>query len=247
MTIARPDFAAELELFRMEADSAIQFFYAWRAIHSVAATSTKVRQLLNEAPTFWNTSLGALQTSTLIALGRVFDPDSKNHSVTRLLGSAHANLSMFSKKALAERKRAASTNADEWLPEYLKTVYEPTTEDFRRLKKYLSVRRKIYEEKYRPLRHKVFAHRSVATQSEVAALFSNTNIREMEKMLIFLRRLHQALWELYFNGRKPALRPSRYSVRRMLDEPLPNPNQATLQVRLVHEVRTFLHRHAKEV
>lgn len=246
MPTSRLDFAAELELFRTEAESAIQFFYAWDATHAVASTSPKVRRLLNEAPLFWNTSLGALQTSTLVALGRVFDPNPDNHSVTRLLASAHANLSIFSKQALADRKRAQSANADEWLPEYLTTAYEPTGDDFRRLKKHLSARRKIYEEKYRPLRHKVFAHRGVATRDEVADLFAKTNIRELQQLLVFLRRLHQALWELYFNGRKPILRPSRYSVQRMLDAPFPNPNRGTLQERLVFEVRNFLHAHSED-
>jgi hypothetical protein len=246
MSASTIDFGGELELFRTEAESAIQFFYAWDATHAVAATSPKVRRLLNEAPLFWNTSLGALQASTLVALGRLFDPDLNNHSVTKLLASAHSNLQIFSAQALAGRKRSQNTNADEWLPEYLKTVYEPTGEDFRRLKRHVAVRRKIYEEKYRPLRHKVFAHRGVATRDEVADLFAKTNIRELQQLLVFLRRLHQALWELYFNGRKPVLQPSRFSVQRMLDAPFPNPNRGTLQERLVHEVRTFLHAHSKD-
>ncbi|MFO6420717.1 hypothetical protein ACLBKS_10985 [Hylemonella sp. W303a] len=245
MATVRLDFADELELFRTEAESAIQYFYAWHAIHTVAAGDPKIHRLLNEAPLFWNTSLGALQASTLVVLGRVFDPDSSSHSVTRLLASAHADLPIFSKEALAERKRAQSANADEWLPEYLKTVYEPTGNDFRRLKKHLSIRRKIYEEKYRPLRHKVFAHRLVATQDEIANLFAQTSISELQQLLVFLRRLHQTLWELYFNGRKPVLRPSRYSVQRMLDVPFPS-HRATLQERLVHEIRAFLYTHAKE-
>ena len=244
MTSSRTDFAIELELFQTEAESAIQFFYAWNATHAVAAASSKVRRLLNEAPLLWNTSLGALQASTLVALGRVFDPDPKNHSVTRLLAVAHSNLSIFSKQALSDRKRAQSANAEEWLPEYLKTAYEPTGEDFRRLKKHLSVRRKIYEERYKPLRNKVFAHRGVATRDEVANLFAKTNIRELQQLLVFLRRLHQAIWQLYFNGRKPVLRPSRFSVQRMLDAPFPNPNRGTLQERLVHEIRAFLHGHS---
>ena len=79
MVTSRFDFASELELFRTEAESAVQFFYAWDAVHTVAAANPKVRHLLNEAPLFWNTSLGALQASTLVALGRVFDPDPNNH------------------------------------------------------------------------------------------------------------------------------------------------------------------------
>ena len=102
------EFETELELFRTEAESAIQCFYAWDATHAVAAKNKTVVRLLNEAPLFWNTALGALQTSALVALGRVFDPDQKNHNISRLLSIAHANPEIFSKDALAARKRKGS-------------------------------------------------------------------------------------------------------------------------------------------
>lgn len=238
------EFPGDLELFRTEVEGAIQFFFAWEAVHAVAAENRKVYRLLNEAPLFWNTSLGALQSSTLVAIGRIFDPDPQNHSVTRLLSTAHSNLSIFSKEALAERKRKQSANADEWLPGYLQSVYEPSNDDFRKLKRLVSVRRKLYEEKYRPLRHKIFAHRGVLNPNEVADLFAKTNIRELQQLLIFLRRLHEALWELYFNGQKPILKPARFSVQRMLDKPSPNVKRTTLQEKLVNEIQNFLVAHS---
>jgi hypothetical protein len=240
------DFETQLELFRTEAEGAIQFFYAWDAVHAVAAKDKAVFRLLNQAPLFWNTNLGALQTSTLVALGRVFDPDPKNHSVTRLLSVAHANLGIFSKDSLAARKRKSSANADEWLPEYLQTAYEPNGNDFRRLKRHVADRRKIYEANYRPLRHKVFAHRGVATRVEVGELFAKTNIREMQQLLVFLGRLHEVLWQLYVNGRKPTLVPARFSVKRILEQPSPNAKNGKLQERLVHETKAFLAAHAKD-
>ncbi len=227
------DFENQLELFRTEAESAIQFFFAWDAVHAVASRDSGVFRLLNQAPLFWNTSLGALQTSTFVVLGRLFDPDPNNHSVTRLLTAAGSNLEIFSKTSLAARKRKLSANADEWLPAYLSNVYEPTSADFRRLKRHVSIRRKIYEASYRPLRHRVFAHRGVAANVEVGELFAKTDIKEMQQLLVFLGRLHEALWQLYFNGRKPTLRPARFSVQRMLEEPSPNTKGGKLQERCV--------------
>lgn len=240
------EFETQLELFRTEGQSALQFFYAWDATHAVAAKDKSVVRLLNQAPLFWNTVLGALQTSTLVALGRVFDPDTNNYSVTRLLAFAHAHLDIFSKDALAARKRKLSANADEWLPEYLKTAHVPTSDDFRRLKRQLSLRRKIYEQNYRPLRHQVFAHRGVATRAEVADLFANTNLRELRQLLVFLDRLYEALWQLYHNGHKPALRPARFSVDRILEQPSPNVKHGKLQERLVHEAKQFFQRHSAD-
>lgn len=240
------DFEAELELFRTEAESAIQFFYAWEAVHAVAAKDKAVFRLLNQAPLFWNTNLRALQTSTLLALGRVFDPNPNHHSVTRLLSVAHANLGIFSKDSLAARKRKSNTNADEWLPEYLKTAYEPSHDDFRRLKRHVANRRKIYEANYRPLRHKVFAHRVVATRFEVGELFTKTNIKELQQLLVFLGRLYEVLWQLYFNGRKPTLVPARFSVKRIFHQPSPHVMHGKLHERLIHEIKAFLESHSKD-
>lgn len=241
-----PDFEVQLELFRTEAQSAIQFFYAWDATHAVAAKNKAVVRLLNEAPLFWNTTLAALQASALVALGRVFDPDTNNHSVTRLLTLAHSNLEIFSKEALAGRKRKLSSNADEWLSEYLKTVYVPTGDDFRRLKRLVAPRRKIYEEKYRPLRHKVFAHRGVTTSDQVNELFAHTDLRELRKLLVFLGKLYETLWQLYFNGRKPTLQPARFSVDRILEQPSPSSNRGQLQERLVHETKQFFGKYSQK-
>lgn len=240
------DFERQLELFRTEEQSALQFFYAWDAAHTMAAKDKAVFRLLNEAPLFWNTALGAMQAATLVALGRVFDPNSGNHSLTRLLALAHANLDIFSKAALAARKRKLSPNADEWLPTYLDTVYVPTQEDFRKLKRYVAIRRKTYEEKYRPLRHEVFAHRAVTTPAQVDELFAKIDLREMRQLLVFLESIYEVLWQLYFNGLRPALRPTRYSVQSMLDRPSPNVKNMNLQERLVHETESFLVRHSRD-
>jgi hypothetical protein len=93
-------FKRELEVFRTEEESATQFFYAYQAVHAVAYESKHVSDRLNTAPLFWNTCLGALQTSAFIALGRIFDQDSV-HNLDRLLRMAQENSQIFSKAALA--------------------------------------------------------------------------------------------------------------------------------------------------
>ena len=234
------EFKCELEIFRTEGDAAVQFFYAWQTVDAVAGSDQSVHRALNRAPLFWNTTLGALQAATVVTLGRVFDPDPKNHSITRLLRLAHGNLELFSKEALAERKRELSADADQWLPTYLQSVYVPNGDDFRRLKRYVAARRRTYDEKWRPLRHQVFAHRSASESTDLAALFAKTNVRELQQLLVFLRRMHEALWQLYFNGNKPTLRPARHSVNRMRELPSLSPRHAQLQERLTHETEQLV-------
>ena len=69
-------FSHELEVFRAEAESAIQFFYAYLGIHASLADNKRALEIVNEAPLFWRTNAGALHTSFFIALGRVFDQNS---------------------------------------------------------------------------------------------------------------------------------------------------------------------------
>ncbi len=240
MSPVEAEFKRELDIFCEEGEAAIQFFYVGQAVHAVAAGDKSVVRALNSAPLFWNTSLGALQTATLVTLDRVFYTKRGNHSINRLLRIARGNLHIFSKQALAARIREISATADEWLPELLHTAYEPTFEDFRRIEGYVDTRRRTYMANYRPLRHRVFAHRGVLERAEVDALFENTNIRELQQLLVFLTRLHNALWQLFYNGHKPTLRPARFSVKQMRGRPSPQPEHCELQERLIHETERLL-------
>lgn len=232
-------FERELEIFRIEAETAAQFFYAFLAIHAAAGAKKPVYRLLNTAALFWNTLLGALQTAAFVAMGRIFDQDSR-HNVGRLIWLAVDNPQIFSKAALAQRKQGSSSTPPPWLNDYMKDVYVPKPSDLRRLRGYVSKHRKVYNDKYRPLRHQVFAHKGVSDAAAVSALFAKTNIREMQRMLMFLMSLHNALWQLFVNGHKPALRAHRYSVQRMRDRAAKGTKGGSVHERLIHEAERFL-------
>jgi hypothetical protein len=147
---------------------------------------------------------------------------------------------IFSKPAVARRKQGTDPTAPDWLDSYMKRVYVPRPADFRRLRGYVSRQRKIYLEKYQPLRHKLFAHKGVSDPADVSALFAKTNIREMQRMLIFLMSLEGALWGLFVNGHRPILRPQRYSLQRMRERAANNARGGALLERLVQEAESFL-------
>lgn len=236
-------FNRELEIFRTEEESGTQFFYAHLAIHAVSSDDRLVHTLLNTAPLFWNTCAGALQTAAFIALGRVFDQHSA-HNIDSLLRIAQKNLDIFSKTALGRRKQGNNSQRPEWLDEYLAASYEPTAEDFRRLRAHVRRRRQIYERHYQQVRHKWFAHKEIADSVEAAILFGKGTIRELQQLFVFLGSLHEALWQLYYNGRRPVLRAVRYSVTRMRDVPSPRYGRA-LQEQILNETEEFLKSAAK--
>src|SRR5262249_33454551 len=152
--------------------------------------------------------------------GRIFDQTSM-HNLDRLLRVAQDHPQIFSKVALGHRKQGANSDPPEWLADYLSDVYEPTPQDFRRLRSHVRKWRKIYEGNYRDLRRKLFAHKEISDHADIDALFAKANIRELQRLFAFLGSLYEALWQLFFNGRKPVLRPQRYSVKRMRDLPSP--------------------------
>jgi len=232
-------FEGELEVFRTEAEAAMQFFYAYLTVNAVAVGHQPVYRLLNTAPLFWNTIRGARQTAAFMALGRVFDQNSP-HNLDRLLRIAQDNPSIFSQASLGARKQGGSPTPPDWLAQYVRDAYVPTPEDFRRLRDHVRKRRTVYEAKYRDLRHRLFAHKRASARADIDALFAKTNIRELQRMLAFLGSLYEALWQLFFNGRKPVLRPRRYSVKHMRHSPSPPWQTSGVQERIIHEAEQFL-------
>jgi hypothetical protein len=209
---------SELEIFGREVNAAAQYLYAQMTINHRARSSRRVLQALNRTPLFWNTIAGALQQSTFIALGRLFDQGSP-HNVDRVLRVFQKHREVFSKNALADRKRRASATADEWVAAYVAGVKEPTPTDFRSLRKRVAEYRRIYDTQFDRIRDTVFAHKNVVDENEVATLFGQARTRDLERVVVFLNELHSALWDLLHNGGKPIPRRRPSSARHLTRQP----------------------------
>ena len=145
------------------------------------------------------------------------------------------------RRTRASSRNPLSVNASKVLPQprhhgcrsTLQSAYVPKPGDFRRLRSNVRDRRRLYESKD-PAgpSPQGFAHKVVTKPDSVAALFARTNIRELQRTLAFLGSLHEALWQLFFNGRRPSLRPRRYLVRRMRDLPSPAWKRRAVQERI---------------
>jgi hypothetical protein len=205
-------FSRELDVFRSEAESACQFFYGDLAMHEAALRSARVHRMFNQAANWWNTVGRALQDSTFVAIGRMFDQHSL-HCVDRLLKIIERHPDIFSKTALLQRKSKGVRSR--WLPELVESAYELRAADVRSLRKQVAVHRSVYERVYKDVRDRVIAHRELADDDDgTRALFSKTNKAELERLLHFLAGLHDALWHLLVNGRKPVIRPRRKSIKK---------------------------------
>jgi hypothetical protein len=83
----------------------------------------------------------------------------------------------------------------------------PTEMHFSRIQRALDGYKKIFDDDYRDLRSKVFAHK-VHTAKKVSDLFSRTNVDDLQRMVTFLGRFFHAWSDTYENGNRLILPPS---------------------------------------
>lgn len=204
MPVQVTDFEEELEVFRTEEEAAQQYFFAYLSVKNLAASDDDVLANINNTPLFWRTTHHAMVLAAFVALGRIFDQDKKSdHNIDKLMRVTGESLSLFTKPALAARKVEAGLTQQEAVG-YVANAHELTTADVRGLKKQVAHWRRIYEDRYRDVRHEVFAHKR--NQRIVDKLLAKTNIDEIKEMFGFLAGLYQALDQLFLNGREPVVR-----------------------------------------
>jgi hypothetical protein len=201
--MAETKFEEELEIFRTEEETAQQYFFSYLSVRSLAAENKAVLDVMNTAPLFWITTHHAMLLSAFVALGRIFDQQSK-HNIDGLISTAWADLPAFSKAALEARKKSAGLTQAE-VAAYVINAHELTAEDIRALRKEIAARRRIYEDRYRDIRHKVFAHTEVSGVDEINELLAKTSVEEMKALFAFLTALYSTLWGLFHNGHRPLL------------------------------------------
>jgi hypothetical protein len=211
MTDDEATFADELEIFRRTAEEASQYLYAYLAIQRCANERNRVLKQMQRNSLFWLTVTSSLQAALVVTLGRVFDQGS-THNLDRLIGFAQQRRSLFSRPYLAARKRGDGADPP-WLKSFISEAYEPTAADFRDVRRRVARLRRVYERAYRVLRNRLFAHCEVADAAETNRLFSLTNVEQLKRLVVSLLSLHESLWGLFMDGRRPSFRRLRYSAK----------------------------------
>jgi hypothetical protein len=150
----------------------------------------------------------SLQTTFFVTFGRIFDTRRDVYSVHKVVEDTIANPSFFSKPALSDRQRKASRIAGVdpgWLVEYVDNAWEPTRTDLEPLRVTLAPNYEKFKDIYQPIRHQVFAHKSIQDDKAIVALFEKTLITDVLEILRFLHTLFWAIWEMAWNAKRPDL------------------------------------------
>src|ERR1700689_4383650 len=156
-------FLQRLEALQRDARAAARYAYVGSSINFIANQNPALPPILDRDAGFWNTVLGAMQTSSIVALGRIYDSRKDVLSADRLVKYVITYPGIFSRAALGARKT----------PEYAADAFEPRAVDFKPLQDTLDGYTSLYESTIGPIRHKVFAHAGNITNSEMYELFQN--------------------------------------------------------------------------
>lgn len=187
-----------------EIEEAIAVFYTLEEITSLTAKDEAILECVQADALFWKVQVYTLQTTLFIVLGRIFDINDDAYSIHKLLRDTVRHVEFFSKDALRARKEQLDLTP-EVLEGYFADVWIPDRPALKELKRALVPHAKRFTEVYLPLRHKFFAHNFVNDERAIADLFANTNRRELEETLLFVRDLIGLIQDLYVNGREPKL------------------------------------------
>jgi len=193
------EYRSHFSIVAKDITAATSAFYTYMEINKFASEGKEKYDKINRDAYFWMGQLYALQTTWFIVLGRLFDRS--GYSMRKFLALTVAHKNLFSKGALAERKRkAARLENPEWLDEYLRTAWEPTTQDLQDVADSIGTTEAKWKKSYKPIRDKVFAHHDLGVS--VNDLFGGTLVGDIEAILHDLNRIRTAIEQLIENGRQ---------------------------------------------
>ena len=205
------DFQVRLDALESDARACAAFAYTEYVLRHRAGADPAVGQLLNEHKAFWWPILSALQKSTFLALGRIFDDDKATHNARELLKFAESHLGIFSQQALEARK--IREGLDPLIAKkYAAAAYIRPRDGLAALRAELESKQDFYKSKLAPIRHQVYAHRARLSAGARDALFADLMLHDLEGIIVFTLQLERAVFKLYHDGREPILQPAPTSI-----------------------------------
>lgn len=212
------EFLKELIFFRQETEALVRYVYSHGALNDVILNNNSVEKAVNKNPNFWNSVLFSFTDSMFVVLGRIFDTNNKfsekKYTIHALFKLIDKNKDIFSKESFSKRWVISHEGMLDYKDMSMEDFYEMKGEDWKKIKKLKTSLGKEYKKLYKPIRN-IIAHRILTDNDEIKLVMNRVPVRDMEKFCTKLRNLHEALWQLYYNGRGPItpLKTGRYSSK----------------------------------
>ncbi len=195
-----------LKEYRGEVNVAASSFYAWKNINNLAAHDHALFRALQRNALSWNLITHSLLITFFSALGRLFDRDNRSLTARTFIAKCEVEVCQFSRSAFEARRLTSNHGIrPDYLDEYMLGVYEPVAADFQALDVVIARWEAVYIKNYQPIRHKLIAHKDLATIGGKDSLFANTNIGEVGAILENLYQVAAVVEQLLNNGRPTQL------------------------------------------
>jgi hypothetical protein len=152
---------------------------------------------------FLMANLDAHRVAAVIGVGKIYDMDEKNHSMSYLMRWLHLNRSEFTKEKLIARKVALG-NTKEWAEEYAKNFLGIDGVQINQLAKIKKKLQALYDTKAKGLRDQAFAHRSRGVPP------SGTEYQILEELADGALGIYNDIYNAYYNARDFSLKGRAY-------------------------------------
>ncbi|MER9968123.1 hypothetical protein [Mesorhizobium sp. M0060] len=191
-----------LSAFRRDTDLVCRTLGCILGVRERASAENAVLDKLQKNGSFWTDYEHLALTTVIIGLGRIFDSQKNAHCVQRLQDEIKSDLKHFGKSALTARKRALTSNADDWLSKYIEGVHEFDANDLKAVSNEIGRAEALWK-KCKPMRDRVFAHDQAQTRDARTKIFTAITYDDIIAVSQVLTNLANALFEAEQNGRQP--------------------------------------------
>jgi hypothetical protein len=233
------EFSSRLSNVRQDSRACAVYVYTELTFHHLTSSEPRLIDGVRQHAAFWNGVLGGLQTAVFVTLGRLFDDDQQTYNLENALRYAEQHPGIFSRDALAARKRAAGVGPDE-AALYVKDAFVLERGGLAALRAEFNAKYRLYVERVRPIRNQVFAHSGKLTPEDRDGLFTRVFVRDLEGLTVFALQVCEALTQLYDNGLEPTLRQCPSLITEVI-QAVPDPQTITWEhLHAARETLTFL-------
>ena len=179
----------QIDNLRQESETALRVLYALKQFKLFLTNQEQVG-LINTNADFWIQYEASLTSALFIRIRRLYESKSDTFNFQKFIRLCLENVNDFSIQSLLDRKVAASDNAEEWIDEYMKNVYEAQPDDFKKLSNIVRKSSKKMKGEYTNAASNIFAHAVHIDAATIQSVTSKLELDEMETALL-------SIWHCY--------------------------------------------------
>lgn len=207
------NYKKEFEVFSTNANIAARALHYSVSINK-QVTDEKVLDAINEHPRFWLDYRYFCIQSLFIALGRIFDTDTRSHSIDRLL-AAIKKTDFFTIESFKKREMASSN--DKWREKRIAEAHEFGAKDHAAIEALVKDAKNIWNG-LKGVRDKIFAHEDILDDTDKLAIMKTGQYDQLILLVQKLLTLEHILEQAELNARKPDFSFQDQRVKEMVEK-----------------------------